>query len=386
MRSASWEEIASGRVTDVYFVRTRQVLESLGIHKTVAAEVKATHLPEGCSWAVATGIHDVLRLLEGRVVDVEAVDEGTLFSTGDPILEITGDYLEFSVLETALLGYLCQPSGVATRAARCRKAAGDRTVISFGARRMHPSMAPIIERNAYVGGCDGVSVVLAAELLDIEPSGTMPHALTLVLGDVAEAVRRFDEVVDPKVARVALVDTLCDEKSEAVRAAEAIGQKLFGVRLDTPGSRRGSMLKILEEVRWELDIRGFGHVKLFVSGGIDEHTILELNPLADGYGVGTSISNARTIDFALDIVEIEGVPFTKRGKKSGRKQLLRCPKCFQSLLVPRSYPPSARKCPCGGNRAELLRPVMKAGKIITAEPPPAKVRSFVIEQLAKVEL
>ena len=88
------------------------------------------------------------------------------------------------------------------------------------------------------------------------------------------------------------------------------------------------MAKILDEVRWELDLRGFEDVKLIVSGGLDEGDIAELNPHCDGYGVGTAISNAKTIDLALDIVEIEGKPFTKRGKKSGRKQVLRCETCF----------------------------------------------------------
>jgi nicotinate phosphoribosyltransferase len=228
--------------------------------------------------------------------------------------------------------------------------------------------------------------VLSAELSGLEPTGTMPHALILMLGDVAEAIRRFDEIIDPKVARVALVDTFCDEKAESLRAAEAIGKKLAAVRLDTPGSRRGDMAKILEEVRWELDLRGFEHVKLMVSGGLDEYEILKLNEFADGYGVGTSIANARTIDFALDIVEIEGVPVAKRGKKSGRKQLLRCEECFDTLLVPHSYPQSRLSCPCGGTRRELLKPAIKAGKVIAEACPENQVRQFVLGQLPRVEL
>lgn len=386
MRTASFEEIRSGKVTDVYFQRTLDILEALNVHKTVTADIKASSLPRAYEWAVAAGIDDALSILEGLEVDVEAVAEGTLFGPGDPVMQITGDYLEFGVLETALLGFLCQQSGVATKAARCKKAAAGRMVISFGARRMHPALAPIIERAAYEGGCDGVSVVLSAELLGIEPSGTMPHALVLMLGDVAEAVKQFDRIVDPGVRRVALVDTFCDEKLESLRAAEAIGDRLFGVRLDTPGSRRGSMVRILEEVRWELDLRGFDRVRLMVSGGVDEDEILEMNEYADGYGVGTAISNARTIDFALDIVEIEGKPITKRGKKSGKKQLLRCRDCFDTILVPCSYPESRLTCHCGGRRDELLRPVMKSGKLLTSAKPPGEVRQFVLGQLEKVGL
>lgn len=386
MRTATEQEIASGKTTDVYFQRTAEILTALGIHRVVSAEVKATSLPENIPWGVTCGVHDVLRLLEGRKVDVAAVEEGTVFGPDQPILQITGDYLEFCTLETALLGYLCLQSGVATKAARCRKAAENRLLASFGARRMHPALAPVIDRAAYIGGCDGISVVLSAELLGIKPSGTMPHALVIVLGDVAEAIRQFDSIIDRDVPRIALVDTFSDEKAEAVRAAEAIGKKLAGVRLDTPSSRRGDMAKILEEVRWELNLRGYEHVKIMVSGGLDEYEILRLNPFADGYGVGTAISNARTIDFALDIVEVEGRPIAKRGKKSGRKQVLRCEKCFSSIVVPYNYPNGLLQCECGAKRSELLKPVITNGTLTTDFKSDKEVRQFVLEQLNCVEI
>ena len=194
------------------------------------------------------------------------------------MLLIEGIYAEWAKYETALLGFLCQASGIATKAARCKRAAGPRQVISFGARRMHPALAPMIERNAFVGGCDGVAVTKSAELIDADPTGTIPHALVLLFGDTVEALRAFHEVVDAKVRRVALIDTLQDEKFEAIRVAEALGKDLYAVRLDTPSSRRGDFFQIIEEVRWELDLRGFDHVKILASGGIDEYEILKLNP------------------------------------------------------------------------------------------------------------
>ena len=220
------------------------------------------------------------------------MDEGTVFAAYQPVLVVEGTYVEWAQYETALLGLLCQASGVATKAARCKKAAGERQVISFGARRMHPALAPMIERNAFIGGCDGVAVTKSAELIDADPMGTIPHSLVLMVGDTVEALRAFHEVIDPKVRRVALIDTLQDEKFEAVRVAEALGQDLYAVRLDTPSSRRGDFYRILEEVRWELDLRGFQHVKLVASGGVDEYEILRLNPLVDSYGVGTSLASA----------------------------------------------------------------------------------------------
>ena len=386
MRSDRFDEIKSGKTTDVYFERTREILEALNVHKNVTVDVKASSLPDGCQWAAAAGVSDVLEVLEGLNITCEAVPECTIFGPGDPVLQITGDYLEFGPLETAVLGYLCQQSGVATKAARCRKAAGDRALMSFGARRMHPSLAPIIDRAAYIGGCDGVSVMLSAQLLGLEPSGTMPHALVLILGDVVQAAKQFDEVVDPDVPRVVLVDTFCDEKAEALRAAEALGEKLSGVRLDTAGSRRGNMAAILEEVRWELDLRGFEHVKLIASGGLDEYEIQNLNDYADGYGVGTSIANAKTVDFAMDIVEIDGKPVAKRGKKSGRKQLLRCPDCFDTQLVAYARAASQLRCPCGGTREQLLTAVIENGRRTAGEKPVSAIREFVLEQLEYVEL
>src|SRR6185436_19119017 len=194
------------------------------------------------------------------MVDVSAMDEGLVFEPYQPVLRIEGTYVDWAKYETALLGLLCQASGIATKAARCKKAAGERQVISFGARRMHPSLAPMIERNAFIGGCDGVAVTKAAELIDADPMGTIPHALVLMVGDTVEALKAFHEVIEPKVRRVALIDTLQDEKFEAIRVAEALGKDLFAVRLDTPSSRRGDLYRIIEEVRWELNLRGFDHV------------------------------------------------------------------------------------------------------------------------------
>ena len=92
-------------------------------------------------------------------------------------------------------------------AARCKKAAGKKEVISVGARRIQPTRAPLIERNAYMGGCDGVSAGLGVKLIEREPVGTMPHALILIMGDTVKATKVFDEVMEPTVKRVSLIDT-----------------------------------------------------------------------------------------------------------------------------------------------------------------------------------
>src|SRR5207244_4094251 len=260
--TASDADIKAGEVSDVYFQRTVEILQARGDRKRVKAEIYLKSVPEDGHGGVLAGIEEAAARLDGVPVDVRAMDEGTVFAPYQPVLTVEGVYVDWAQYETALLGLLCQASGIATKAARCKKVAGERQVISFGARRMHPGLAPMIERNAFVGGCDGVAVTKSAELIDADPMGTIPHALVLVIGDTVEALRAFDEVVDPKVRRVALVDTLEDEKFEAIRVAEALGRDLYAVRLDTPSSRRGDFFRILEEVRWELDLRGHAHVRL----------------------------------------------------------------------------------------------------------------------------
>jgi nicotinate phosphoribosyltransferase len=377
------KEIKSGRVADVYFQRTMDILAAKGMDKYVAAEVRARTLPRDWPWAVLAGVEECAHLLAGLDCSVHCLDEGTLFRAGDPVMVIEGNYTAFGLHETAFLGFLCQASGIATGAARCRIAAGERVLLSFGARRMHPAIAPMIERSAYIGGCDSVSAIAGADLIGIEPTGTMPHALVLVMGDTVAATQAFHEVVAPHVRRISLIDTFRDEKFETLRVAEAMGEALFGVRLDTPGSRRGDFLEILREVRWELDLWGFQDVRLFVSGGIDETQIRHLNPAADGYGVGTSISNAPTIDSALDIVEIEGQPMAKRGKRSGVKQLWRCPACGESRVTPRHI--GEVTSVCGQTMTPLLRPLIKGGEIVRELPAAQAIRQHVLAQLAALE-
>lgn len=382
--SATAEQIKDGLVTDVYFERTEKILRGRGVDKEVRAEFIAKGLPHAWPWAVFAGVEECAVILKDLPVDVRSMREGTIIHPYEPVLEIRGKYLDFARYETALLGLLCQASGVATMAARCRKAAGHRPVISFGARRMHPAVAPVVDRNAFIGGCDGVSGKLGASLVGREPSGTIPHALILILGDTVEATRAFHDVIEPGVARVSLVDTFNDEKIEAINVAQALGKDLSAVRLDTPGSRRGDFLRIMEEVRWELDLRGFDHVKIFISGGLDEHQILKYNPFADAYGVGTSISNAPVVDFSMDIVEVDGAPVAKRGKMSGAKRVFRCPACFRSRVVP--FEKRTSSCECGRRVEEILRPLFQKGRMKMPLPKAAVLRSYVLEQLRKVDL
>lgn len=390
---ASEKEILRGKTTDVYFERTRKILKAKRLKgKQALAEVTASDFPDGWKWAVLCGVEEAARLFEGHPVNVYSLPEGTLFHACDHrgirtlVMTVEGAYYEYCILETPLLGFLCQASGIATKAARIRKLAGESLLVSFGIRRMHPAIAPMIDRAAYIGGFDAVSCLAGAELIGERPTGTMPHALIILLGDVASAMKAFDNVVEPEAPRIALVDTFLDEKVEALKAAEALGKKLFGVRLDTPASRRGDFTEIIREVRWELNLRGYSHVKIFVSGGIEEGKIPGLLEAGvEGFGVGTSLSNAPTIDFALDLVEVEGKPVAKRGKLAGRKNLWRCGKCMVDLVLPAREP--RQPCPsCGGKMRSMLKPLILNGKLAGSLPKPSEIRRYLLSQLEKVEI
>ncbi|NUE01201.1 nicotinate phosphoribosyltransferase [Halorubraceae archaeon YAN] len=319
----SEEAIRSGRATDAYFDRTQETLEHAGKNPHVVAEVTADQFPDG-EFELLAGVKDVAALLAGHAVDVDAIQEGRLFD-GGPVMRIEGPYLEFARLETSLLGFLSHASGIATEALKIRQAAPETSILSFGARHVHPSIAAVVERGALIAGLDGFSHVAAGDLLGKNASGTMPHALLLAFGrgNQEAAWTAFDAAVDAEAPRIALCDTFSDEKDEVLRAAATLGDRLDGVRLDTTGSRRGDFAHIIREVRWELDAHGYEDVEIFVSGGLGVSDLRALRELVDGFGVGSAISNADPVDFALDIVEIDGEPIAKRGKLSGVKEVYR---------------------------------------------------------------
>jgi len=349
----SEEAIREGRATDAYFDRTVEALEHAGRNPHVVTEVTADQFPTG-EFECLAGVKDAAHLLEGYDVDVHALREGRLFD-GGPVMRIEGQYLEFCRLETALLGFLSHASGIATRALEARRAAPDSTVLSFGSRHVHPSIAAVVERSALVGGLDGFSNVAAGEVLGREAGGTMPHALLICFGkgEQEAAWRAFDESAPEGTPRIALCDTYSDEKDESLRAAD-LG--VDGVRLDTTGSRRGDFRHIVREVRWELDCRGHDDVEIFVSGGLAPETLRELRDVADGFGVGSHVSNADPIDFALDIVEVDGEPAAKRGKLSGKKEVYRTPDGTHHVGL------AGRPGPTDGER--LMQPLVEDGELV----------------------
>ncbi len=382
------EDIAKGYATDIYFSRCREILKKKGLCETrVRYEIHCYGLPRGYRWGVFAGLEEALYVLKGRNVDVYAVPEGTLFKEYCPLMVIEGDVCEVIELETAILGILRFYTAVATKAARIRKVAGDKIVLFFGLRAQHPAIAPALDRAAYIGGVDAVSGVPSRDFLGLEPKGTMPHVYIIVFGDPVEAWRAFDEVVPPEVPRIALVDTFFDERYESLLAARALGDRLWGVRLDTPRSRRGDMKMLVEEVRWTLKLHGYENVKIVVSGGIDEEQIAKLKDVVDAFGVGTSIACPPSIDLSMDVIEVfrdgKWVPIAKRGKWPGMKQLYRCVPIVEDYI---DVPNKRVICRDGSEAKPMLEKVIEKGRIVKELPSVEEIRSYVLEQLKYVEL
>lgn len=310
-------EVLAGDTTDIYFAHTLSILRQEGLNPVATMEYFPSRDGLFC------GIEEVKALL-GRVLvpgaEVWALAEGETMARKEVVLRIKAPYQSHGLYETAIDGILAQASGWATAARECILAAGEVPVISFGARHVHPLVAGIMDYAAVVGGCQGCSSVIGARLVGIEPSGTMPHALIMVMGDTVAATLAFDKHLPSGIPRVSLVDTFKDEVEESLRVARALGDRLSSVRLDTPGERGGVSVDLVKEVRAGLDLAGFKAVKIFVSGGFNPERIryfLDNGAPVDGFGVGSYISGARPIDFTADIHELDGKPVAKRGRLPG---------------------------------------------------------------------
>lgn len=311
--SATHEDIAKAATTDIYFVRTMEILSHMGIADTeVVGEVF------GRRGGVVAGVEEVKNLLQGKQVEVWSLPDGAEFEGKEIIMRIKGPYDQFGYLETVFLGMLASSSGWATAAREAKRAAGDKPVICFGARHVHPAVAPVMEKAALIGGVDGASCILAAKLAGREPQGTVPHAVFLIVGDTLETAKAYHQLMPPDAKRIMLVDTFKDEAEEALRLARELGDALDGIRLDTPSERGGVTPELVREVRFRLDAEGFERVGIFVSGGLSPERIKLLEEAgASAFGVGSYISGAPPIDMTMDLKMIKGKPVAKRGRLPG---------------------------------------------------------------------
>ncbi len=377
---ADEEEIRAGKASDVYFSRS---MKGLSHDQEVVAEITSSNEEE---WITFSGLKEVLSLLSPRNLTISAIEEGEIIGTRDsagipvPFITIEGKYSEIGEMETAILGLICQSSGISTASSRVYIASYPYPFYSFGIRRMHPAISPMIDRAAYIGGAYGVSGILGAERISMEPIGTMPHSMALIMGE--EEAWKYIAHNFPKGKRTILIDTFSDEKESALRAARMFPDIDY-IRLDTPRSRRGNFPNIVREIRWELDLRGFKSIKIMVSGGLDYDSVAKLREAgAESFGVGTYISSAKSIDFSMDIVSINGNAITKKGKYSGKKDVFRCSNCKKLKVIPSSS--RIGKCQCGGILEILNRTVYEGGKQVKNYESDRDIRMRVTKKLNSI--
>jgi nicotinate phosphoribosyltransferase len=333
------QRIRDGYYSDAYFVFTKKLLEDEGEHPHVTMQVfqKEQSVLGGIDEAIA-----VLKLCAGREADgewvsgwdelvVHALNEGDRISPRETVMTIEGDYSLFAHLETVYLGSLARRSLVMRKVDEVVRAARGKEIIYFPARHDHWLVQTGDGWSAHVAGAIGVSTDAQASWWGGRGIGTVPHGLIAAYGgDTVLAATRFADHYHGQMNITVLVDFANDSVGTALAVAEALGPKLWGVRLDTSDmlvdrslidemgafKPTGVNPRLVEKVRGALDGAGFTDVKIVVSGGFNADRIREFEAAGvpvDAYGVGSSLIRGQN-DFTADIVLREGLPCAKVGR------------------------------------------------------------------------
>jgi nicotinate phosphoribosyltransferase len=328
------EKMRSGYYSDKYFVRAREVLQHHDRNPVVTMQVfqKKEAFVAGTDEAIA-----ILKqcLTSGYDFDdlvVKSMRDGDEVEPWETVMHITGPYAAFSHLETLYLGVLARRTRVATNTRSVVEAAWPGSVLFFPARHDHWMVQTGDGWAAHVAGAIGVSTDAQASWWGSEGMGTVPHALIAAFnGDTVAATRAFAEAMPDDVRVISLVDFDNDSVGTSLAVARDLGDRLWGVRLDTAGTMvdkalleemgdfdpRGVNPRLVERVREALDAEGFGEVKIVVSGGFTAEKIRrfkELNVPADSYGVGSALVRG-SYDYTADVVLVEGEPMAKVGRE-----------------------------------------------------------------------
>ena len=324
------EKMREGYYSDKYFVRARDLLRKDRHRPRVTMQVfgKAHASLGGIDEAIA-----ILKLCAERWDElvVHALYDGEAIEPWETVLLIEGPYDAFAVLETLYLGVLARRTRVGTNTRRVVEAAKPKQVMFFPARHDHWLIQTGDGYAAHIAGAIGVSTDAQASWWGSEGIGTVPHALIAAYGgDTVLASRKFAEQTDPGIRLITLVDFDNDCVGTSLKVARALGERLYGVRLDTSETLvdrsvipqmgefkpTGVNPQLVRNVRAALDKEGFGHVKIVVSGGFTVEKIRhfeEAGVPVDAYGVGSSLFQGR-FDFTADVVMLEGKPCAKVGR------------------------------------------------------------------------
>ena len=230
--------------------------------------------------------------------DIYAFPEGTIMYPNEPCLTVAAPLIDAQLVETALLALVNHQSLIATKTSRIVRAAGNRAVSDFGARRAHNMDAAVYgARAAYIAGAAGTATVLAGQKFNIPVGGTMAHSWVMYYKDEYEAFKKYAKVYPD--ATVLLVDTYDVIRSgipAAIRVAkevlEPMGKRLKGIRIDS-----GDLAYLSKRVRKMLDEAGLEDCKIVVSNSLDEYTItsiLNQGGQIDAFGVGERLITAKS--------------------------------------------------------------------------------------------
>jgi nicotinate phosphoribosyltransferase len=335
------ERIRDGYYSDAYFVYTKQLLEAEDRHPRVTMQVfqKRDSLLGGVDEAIA-----VLKTCAGRrapdgewlsgwsELEVSALYEGDHIAPWETVMTIEGDYGLFAHLETVYLGCMARRSLIMRNVAEVVEAARGKQIFYFPARHDHWLVQTGDGWSAHVAGAIGVSTDAQASWWGGRGIGTVPHGLIAAYGgDTVGAARAFAERFHEEMNITVLVDFDNDSVKTALEVADALGPKLWGVRLDTSEqlvdrsiydemggfTPTGVNPRLAEKVRTALDAGGHRDVRIVASGGFDAGRIREFEAAGvpvDAYGVGSSLIRGQN-DFTADVVLLDGRAVAKVGRK-----------------------------------------------------------------------
>ncbi len=326
------EKMRSGYYSDKYFQRAREVLLADRHRPRVLMQVfcKTHAYLGGVDEAIA-----ILKLCAHRWADltVRGLYDGDEVDPWETVMTIEGPYDVFAHLETLYVGVLARRTRVGTNTRLVVEAAKPKDVMFFPARHDHWLVQTGDGYAAHVAGAIGVSTDAQASWWGSEGIGTVPHAIIAAYGgDTALASKKFAEYMPEHVRLISLVDFENDSVETSLAVARALGERLYGVRLDTAATMidrsvipqmghfdpRGVSPQLVWNVREALDAEGFKHVKIVVSGGFTVEKIREFEEQkvpVDAYGVGSSLFRDQgNYDFTADVVMVDGKPCAKVGR------------------------------------------------------------------------
>jgi nicotinate phosphoribosyltransferase len=341
------EKMRAGWYTDAYFDHARSTLLADGRHPRVVVQVFQKHHAwlGGMDEAIA-----ILRLCshDPDGLTIRALYDGEAIEPWETVLTIEGDYTTFAHLETAYLGTLARRTLITTNVVEVLQAASGKPIIFMPARHDHHRVQAGDGYAAYTAGQItgfeiGVTSDEQASWWGGRGIGTVPHSLIAAYGgDTVLAARKFAEWAPEDMSVTVLVDFENDSVKTALAVAEALGERLWGIRIDTSETLVDQSLwadmgdfkptgvneRLVLKVREALDGAGFGHVRIVASGGFTLDKIREFERRGvpvDAYGVGSSLIRGAN-DFTADVVMTDGRPsgkFGRRLRENPRLELVR---------------------------------------------------------------